>query len=65
MDTIGGAFMLGARIERWTVGVELGEIGASGVLFDASRCSLVYGSSPTVMPPSINTPYAIYLGLTV
>ena len=30
--------------------------------FDASRSNPIYGASPTVMPPSINTPYIIYLG---
>ena len=29
---------------------------------DASRSNSIYGASTTVMPPSINTPYIIYLG---
>ena len=31
-------------------------------MFDASNCSSVYGSSTTVMPPSINQPVCLYLG---
>lgn len=30
--------------------------------FDASRCSSIYGTSDTVMPPSINQPVILYLG---
>lgn len=30
--------------------------------FDASRCSSIYGTSDTVMPPSINQPAILYLG---
>ncbi len=30
--------------------------------FDASRCSSIYGTSDTVMPPSINQPVCLYLG---
>ena len=30
--------------------------------FDASRCSSIYGTSDTVMPPSINQPSILYLG---
>lgn len=30
--------------------------------FDASRCSSIYGTSDTVMPPSVNQPVILYLG---
>ncbi len=30
--------------------------------FDASRCSVVYGSSDSVMPASADIPIALYLG---
>ena len=40
-------------------------IGPSLASFDAALCSPVYGASNTVMPPSIDVPHAIYLGVTV
>ena len=34
----------------------------SGIAIDASRSNAIYGSSATVMPPSINIPVILYLG---
>ena len=35
-----------------------------GVTFAASRCSKIYGGAATVMPPSIDIPYILYLGVS-
>lgn len=34
-----------------------------GYTFDAARCNTVYGASETVMPPSVNIPIILYLGI--
>lgn len=31
-------------------------------IFDASRCSAIYGGSDSIMPPSFEMPVALYLG---
>ena len=34
----------------------------SSILFDASRCSPVYGAADTIMPESVNVTAGLYLG---
>lgn len=36
----------------------------SNLIFKASKNNTIYGNASTVMPPSINIPHVIYLGLT-
>ena len=38
-------------------------LSSQGCTFYASRNNTIYGSSPTVMPASVNLPVCIYLGI--
>lgn len=38
-------------------------LSSQGCTFYASRNNAIYGSSPTVMPASVNLPVCIYLGI--
>ena len=61
-----GAFSRGAL----TVGGEIAmyanqKLGNTNYMtFAASRSNKIYGASSTVMPPSVNIPACIYLGLS-
>lgn len=60
--TVSGAF---AKQTRTGVDGGFGSNGGRGnIRMAASLNNVIYGGSNTVMPPSINTPHAIYLGAT-
>ena len=57
-----GCFSTLKRGEYGGYGQLSNKLPSDGFIFDASICSKIYGSSQTVMPPSINLPACIYLG---
>ncbi|WP_300832130.1 hypothetical protein, partial [uncultured Bilophila sp.] len=57
-----GCFSTQKRGEYGGYGQLSNKVLSDGFIFDASLCSEIYGSSQTVMPPSINLPTCIYLG---
>ena len=60
----GGVAFSGCFREMSTVNHITSEVSGrdSGIGFDASLSSAVYGGSDTIMPPSINQPAVLYLG---
>ena len=54
-NAVGGAFYATST----TVNGSTGEGGDNKVIFDASRCNSIYGSSVTVQPASLTVKYYI------
>ena len=59
-----GAFRSqGSALTAWFSPQGTGKTMERGVTLAASLCSKVYGGANTVMPPSIDIPYILYLGV--
>ena len=58
--SVTGAFKLGKQLQ--TFDVAAANAGAHVLELDARSSNVIYGSSPTVMPPSVNAPVILYLG---
>ena len=59
--TVTGAFTKIMSTKRYVGSGDTGSLPSS-IIFNASNSNKLYGSSASVMPPSINLPCIIYLG---